>query len=565
MNTAAAAVVAEPALSPIVISDPVFVNTDSGAVAVYGHEHVSKKDLIILAYCLSLPEFSKEMGTGFSNHNVKSVVFRIDNRPKNKDGKPILANCSFDAGAICINLLQTVTAGIEDAMKHGEVSIFASYHRNMILSFLHEIHHLSTLDDIPTDQELIDMAEEDANLWAMDSLISLAKTRDIEPAHHAESSFLAGQLMELLKENTDEWAIEQRRMLDNHIMYLLPETDTKREVPFHTFKGYVQLLAGDVDDPEWKKETILGAGAENPYEAAIRAVSDPIPTVQTPVSAMPNTSPAVLAEHMEMEDPGYEGMGIDPNMVGMGFGMPVNNTFPMGEVPAIPMSVAGLSTSPTPAFNGFPVANANPAPTPMAPMTAPGQAPVYPSTGRTNEQIAEIVKGVYMKCYQHIFTHCGRLINSDYGFSNPKAVYRAAIPRTQAEIAAGVPERFRPFGVALSPEEMEVVVKMECMDINDRYCPNMPTSGGILYGNVMKNTQLPHYKITINMGGMEVVRLLLPQNPATRDSNGQYKKTAAAARAGSAIMYIMEGNDAVVAAGGKKYLFKFVDNQLIAC
>ncbi len=564
MSTAAETAAA-PVLTPAVVSDPVFVQTDSGAVAVYGHEHVSKKDLIILNHCLTLPEFSKEMGVGFSNHNVKSVIFRTDNRPKNKEGKPILANCAFDAGAICVNLLQTVTAGIEDAMKHGEVSIFASYHRNMILSFLHEIHHLATLEDVPTDPDLVDMAEDDAEIWSMDSLIELAKTKDIEPAHHAESSFLSNQLMELLKENTDEWAIEQRRMLDNHIMYLLPETETKKEVPFHSFKGYVQLLAGDVDDPAWKKETILGAGAVNPYDAAIRAISDPIPEVKTPTSAMPNTSPVVLAEHMEIEDPGYEGMAIDPNMMGFGFGAPVNNMFPMGEMPAIPMSVAGLNANPTPAFNDFPVANMNPAPTPTAPMTAPGQVPVFPVTGRTNEQIAEIVKGVYMKCYQHIFTHCGRLMNSDHGFSNPKAVYRMALPRTQQEIEAGMPERFRPFGIALTPEEMAVVVKVECSDINERWCPNMPTSGGVLYGHVMKNTLLPHYKLTINMSGMEVVRLLLPQNPATRDSNGQYKKTAMAARNGSAIMYIMEGNDSVVASGGKKYLFKIVDNQLLAC
>ncbi len=51
MSTAETAVQAE---APVVIvaSDPVFINTAWGAVAVFGHEFVSKKDLIILGLCL---------------------------------------------------------------------------------------------------------------------------------------------------------------------------------------------------------------------------------------------------------------------------------------------------------------------------------------------------------------------------------------------------------------------------------------------------------------------------------------------------------------------------------
>jgi hypothetical protein len=74
------------------IQEPAYIATDSGTVTVYGHEFVSKKDLVILGYCLNMPEFKKDMGTGYSAHNVKSVVFRSDNRPKNSEGKPILAN-----------------------------------------------------------------------------------------------------------------------------------------------------------------------------------------------------------------------------------------------------------------------------------------------------------------------------------------------------------------------------------------------------------------------------------------------------------------------------------------
>jgi hypothetical protein len=554
MSTAAVAPVA-PVSAPIVVSDPVFVNTESGAVAVYGHEFVSKKDLVILAHCLTLPEFSKGMGAGFSPHNVKSVVFRTDNRPKDDKGGPVLANAAFDAGAITVNLLQTVTSGIEDAMKNNQVSIFASYHRNMIMNFLHEIHHLSTLDEVPKDEELKEMAEEDAQLWAMDCLIYLAKTVDIEPAHHAESSFLAGQLMELLAENTDPWAIAQRNMLDNHIMYLLAATDEKKEMAFYNFKGYAQILSGDVTSPDWNKETILGAGALNPFEAAIRAISEVIPAMHTPTSAMINSSAAYNDMQTESEIAMEEDQG-GWHSAEMGMDMePTNTMFPVGVVPVSHMS-APPQPNPTATFNGFPVGQ------PTAPQHH--TQPVASSAGLTNEQIAVIVKGVYDKCYQHIFQHCGRLLNSDTGFSIPKAVYRLEVPLNPEDKTSNA-TKFIPFGIPLTPVEQAVVVGMNCMDVNEHFCSKMLTSGGILFGNTMKNTNLPHYKLYINMGGQIIQRLLLPQNPATRDRAGQYKQTAMAARTGSAIMYVFEGDDAIVAAGGKKLTWKNTNGQWEKC
>jgi hypothetical protein len=522
--------------------DPVFISTDSGAVTVYGHEHVSKKDLIILGHCLSLPEFSKDMAPAASSHNVKSVVFRTDNRPKSTAGEPILANCAFDCGAITINLLRTVSVAIEDAMENNEVSIVASYHRNMIINYLHEIHHLSTLDDVPSDPELKAEVEEDANAWAMDCLIYLAKNTDLEPSHHAESSFLSGQLMELLAENDDEWAIEQRRMLDNHIMYLLPATDTEKELAFYNFKGYIQVLSGDIEGKDWCKDTILGAGAVNPYEEAVKAISTPIPVVHTPVSAMPTTSQVVLDEHMDdmadYTEDYYGGPAVDPNALGFAA---TNTMFPIA---GMAQAMMGMQAAPQEVIVPVPAnpmsAAPNPAPTPQKPAAKP-----YPHTGFTDEQTAEIVFNVFNKCYTHIFTHCGRLLNSDKGFSNPQAVSQIPLPLTEAE--------------------MRVVVKMDCVDGAKRWCPNMPTSAGKLLGGQMLEKGLPYYKLYINMNGQEIVRLLLPQNPNTRDHSGQYKKTAMAARNGSCIMYVFEGNDALVAAGGQKLKWKNVDGTWTKC
>jgi hypothetical protein len=539
------------AAAPAVINDPVFINTEYGAVAVFGHQFVSKKDLVILSHCLNLPDFTGKNG---NNHNVKMVLFRDDNKPKDSKGVPVLANCAFDSGSITINLLQTVTAGIEDAMKNNQVSIFASYHRNLILDYLHEMHHLSTLDAAPTDPEERAEVEDDANAWAMDMLIYLAKRNDIEPAHHAESSFLANQLMELLAENTDSWAIEQRSYLDNHIMYLLAATEEKKEMAFYNFKGYVQILSGDLECPEWNKETILGAGALNPFEAAIRAVSEVIPAMHTPTSAMISTSPTYNDEYIEMEEDqgGWHHAEMEPT----------NTMFPVGVVPATPMS-APPQPNPTPAYNGFPVGNLPAQQTPASAPT-PQATPAASSAGLTSEQIQAIVMGVYSKCYNHVFQYCGRLLDSDTGFSNPKAVYRLEVPLNPEDKTSNA-TKIIPFGIQLTPAEQAVVVGMDCMDVNERYCPKMLTSGGMLYGNVMKNSKLPHYKLYINMGGQIIQRLLLPQNPATSKRDGQYKDTALAARAGSAIMYAMEADDAILAAGGPKWKYKCTDGKWEKC
>ena len=155
---------------------------------------------------------------------------------------------------------------------------------------------------------------------------------------------------------------------------------------------------------------------------------------------------------------------------------------------------------------------------------------------------------MYYKIYNHIFGQCQWQLQSDIGFLRPEAV--AEIP------------------IQLDGEEMQVVVKSDCLDPQGRFCPQMPTSNGQLRGYIASKTKLPMFKIYINDGGQELCRLIMPQNPAKRQGVGPqapYKKTALQARGGSAIMYIMEGNDALAQQTGKKYHCKIVDGQLQAC
>ena len=516
------------AVAPVVVHDPVFINTAWGAVTVYGHQHVSKKDLVILGHCLTMQEFSIENG----DHGVRMVMFRDDNRPfemrKKKDEKgkktvmvkaPLMASCVPDAQAIVINLEHTFLTSAEGASAENEwSSIRACFHRNLILNYLHEIHHMERLHKVGmaelSDEERKDL-EDQAQEWSLTSLYELAKTVDIEPAHHAESSYLSSALMALLAEEKDEWSKRQRHMLENNIMYDFPAEKDKHEgLTLMSFKGVCLLMSGDDhNSPEWKKDTVKSIPVSS------SEVKENIDKVMAPHEPVVSTIAGAFSEQAVAD---AEAMDIpDPNM--MDYGEDDGNYVLWQPTYSAPMATSAPITPDTSMAAEYPIAG-QPTVAPARTTTpAPAQVIVYPPTGLTLEQTRDVVFGVYNKIFDNIFKYCGRLVNSDLGFDNPEAVYTHPIELTELEKA--------------------VVVRCDCLDVNGRWCPIMPTTLQ-LRGFVMKNTRLPAYKIYINKCGYEDIRLLLPQNPATRDSSGNYKKTALMARSGDyCIMYVTEGKN----------------------
>jgi hypothetical protein len=549
--------------APVIAHDPVFINTVHGAVAVYGHEMIAKKDLVILASCLTMEEFGIDEG----DHGVRVVVFRDDNRPIDENG-PLMAACVPDAGAIVMNLIEIFTKATEEALDDPETAIRACYHRNLILNYLHEIHHMEMLHKtgMPTDDERKDELEEMAEEWALSKLFEMAKSIDIEPAHHAESSFLSSNLMTLLVENDDSWAIDQRYMLENNIMYHLAEKDTTPELTFMSFKGVCHLMSGDApEDKAWTTDTIVGALPESELANIIKGVDTDaqVEVKLVPATATPNAateSPFVEddavstvvedAEAVQIPDPGVETVLADPNTQDFG-GFGGQEAFEDPAVVASPAMTALAAANPTlptaPAATGptntmFPVAGAPAAVAPpvapvaaVATQTTPVQA-TLPQTGLTPEQTRDIVFSAFNKIYSHIFTNCGRLLNSDMAFSNHDAVMTMPIQ--------------------LDANEQAVITKMDCLDENGRWCPAMATTNG-LRGYLSKG-KLPFYKLYINNGGFESIRLLMPQNPAKRGGDGQYSKPALQARGGSCIMYVKDVQ-------ADKFAFKCIDGAWQAC
>lgn len=472
------------------IHDPVLLDTVWGSVAVFGHELVSKKDLIILGECLSLPEFTIKQ----ADHRVRSVVFRADNRPCSVEtGHPILANCSFDAGAICVNLQETFRASKENALENPSVSVVASFHRNMILSFLHEIHHLAVLDGTPDN---IEEAETEAEEWAWARLVQLAQTVNVEPAHFSECSFLNGKLSVL--NSSDDWSKDQYSMMDHRIMYTIGLNG------YFTFKGYIRLIDGGKEsNPIWSK-------------------------------IIPVDSPAIISKPVCIKPvPEYR---IDEQVY-----IPVQQPAPPSTPPTPPVEVEYEEKYPQ--YNNYddddgvtyePIqSSVQPTVQPtMQPSVVTAQQPVVkPTTVQFGSTLsaaerAKIVIGVYERCNAFIFDNCKQIMNSDQAFENP--------------------EKVMSHGIQLTELERSIIVKMDCQDINGRWCPTKSTADGMLFGGVMKNTRLPYYKLFINMGaGIQKCRLLLPQNPAKLTKEGEYTFPAQQTREGNEILYINEGDDVV--------------------
>lgn len=550
---------------PVVANDPAFIDTPFGPVVVFGHHLVSKKDLVILGHCLNFSgaEFVK------SGSTIKSLLFRDDNKPK--EGKtPVLGNVSFDHNSIAINLMKIVSDAIDESINHNEVAIVATYHRNLIITILHEIHHLSALDAFPTDPTAAQEEEDAAEAWAKERLFEMAKTVDIEPAHHSESPFLCKQLYEVLADDGDSWAVQQRKMLDNHLYFFIPENvkKGKNELAIYSFKEYMRFQSPDFDNKAWINTTIMPVAHMAPAAPAA-PITSPYsfaPSIPTPVapSVAPTNTAAEMQSfanvfpeedaydgYMEMEYDGTEGFAVDmtgDTFGGMSFEQLPGRTLPAQANPSQPLFQQTASQAFAPQFQPQPQQQVAQQYQAAAPQTQPQKVElkkIYQDNGLTDDQIAEIAKGVYHKIYNHLFGTCGPRVDSDIPFDFPKLVYQQGIPLTE--------------------EEQKVVVKMDCFDVQGRLCDGtlLSESKGMLHGKTTSKIELPSYKIYLNVHGYEMCRYIFPQSTKTPNGKDGLTKPALDARAGAAIMYVKEGNDAVIKAGGKTWLWKIVNGKLM--
>lgn len=560
---------------------PMFIPTKFAAVAVYGWQHISKAMLNIICMVMTLQLWEKA-----GDHGVR--VITIGDLQLEDGHQAEMWPGGKHVGVDLLNIFKSACKRTQTTQPSS--SIYTWYVLNILLSVLHEAYHLSCHavgGNIGSEDE----AEE----WAHEQLLDLAKTFNVEPEEWVNEPFFKDAVIvgfESTPAEHEHWVQDQQYMLDNRLFFYKPESDGEVAIKYHTFKDYIHALMSTDEpaDESWMGEPIpvppiARAAADIPQQeaAVVGGATEAMNIMADQATNMGVTTP--LAEAIPMPAP----VVTYPDSITVGTQEYVNQHNAGGNTVVVPSvnqdsafaegyedmeDVSGFDDTdkvydyvereitgqpqrfiptpiaqPTPGAPGTPfIPNTQPVGTNVQPAApAPGpEVNVYNPTSLDDNTLVGVIQGLYHKIYNHIFGYCGAYAG---GFTHPSKVYEVAIE--------------------LDEREAEAIVKMDCLDANGRWMPNFPAKYELegvvkarILGATTKSTGMPYYKLFINANGRELCRFIIPQNPQKRGNGGQFSKPALAAQSGSRILYIMEGNDAIVNAGGKKVLCKIVDGTM---
>ena len=491
--------------------DPIWLNTVRGAVTVYGHKLISKHTLNIIGACLNLPEF-EEM-----DHGLYEIVF-TDKEVLDTEDNKVYAMFYPEPKAIVVSLPKIWDNAIEEALAEDKhISAVCAIHHNLLFHIFHDIHHAASH---AAEVDIFDETEDEENKaseWSNEKIVELAKIVDIEPTWQDEpwfSPLIKEFFLTPASDEKDPNVLEAKEMIEKEIL-IRDKEEGKEDLIITSFREFVKLLN---DDPEGWDGQILTKNFLSETVGNEKIVEKPLP-----VGLKERIKEIIPTNKEDFYPPWTENEGV---MFG-------------GE---------GIKTTDHPetmvaaAFGGNPVPTNQPAP--ILPVQ---QAQAFPTvTPETNvilpgvPDAAKIIHKVFMACYQHIFTNCKMLTNSDVGFQNPEFVLST------------------PVDLNSIPGATEIIVGA---DINDPqtggYQNKVPIVNGMLFGNLKKNTMLPGYTLLININGEYSTRALIPQNPATGST------TAIRARAGNAIMWIIDGSKA--RDDGARWKYKIENGIITPC
>lgn len=555
------------------------LKTKARDVLVVGTELVSARFLDVVKYVIDFIADGEDHGVNSIILSDLDVPITLDSDEKSGYTQ-VMADACMHAGAITINLEQTMQRCIEAVLEADTFSLYGVWWHNMIVNVIHEILHCADFIQDAKPQHWLanyllnkegfaDQMEKEVEKTADAIMKSLAQQVDIEPPVWGEEPYFAGQAMELYsgEDGASQTAI---RWLNDRVFIYTCDPDTKDPAPICDFRGYMQAMSGDpADDDNWSAKLLVidgdvaaaGEKLANGFQAAVEQTQNAAEeaVMETAVQD-PDAMDVMDVEYDELD----EGpAGVEDSVEGVMFGAAQGGFMgAFGMADASPMPSIPTSAAPTPPPQqapatqtpladevagsfGFgpngastaPTTNVGPAPQPAAaPQYQPAASPQVQNLsnlGLDPDEVRRRFFSVASKIYNHVFTACeprGGSLEAEWvkGFDNPDAVTKQPI--------------------MLTAEESQVVVACDGMDDMGRWMRQRPTNDGKVFGMVTSKQGIPMYKLYINFNGHQLCRILLPQNPNIRNDANYLKTTAQAARSGQAIMYIREGDDAVKAA-----------------
>jgi hypothetical protein len=501
------------------------MDTAGGSVHIANSKFVTPKTLGIFKAILD----------GFSDggHGLSTIMFRDDGFPVVGDGENITTWAYFpDTQTAVCNMRDLVENAFAITRRHEEdktiyIGLRTLIWKGLIEGFAHELHHCQSFitGEITrkSDDETKQAEEEEANQYAVDMMVKLAQTIDVEIdlgeklekilAEFWQSEF--DEAAESDDEKDERWANVQSLMMDKGWTYHIdkdPELDGK-SVTLNTMKEYLAWVNGaSLDDDEWSLET-TGIIQE--------VVEEPAKPVYTQAEAdMVDNSYYDMCDEESYEE--AMAMAETPGMQGTTqFGAPQTVGF---QAPQFTQPVATpqqgsfqaqqqIQTQPQTQFQpqaggsmptGFQPPNIQQNQNPAAAVPGVGTYPPH------NQDMQSVLRSFYEKCFVQIFTRCGW---DGMTFTNKMAV------REQ---------------IHLTPAECDIVKHMVMQDDMGTY-KTMEVQGWVS-GKFMDRQQLmPGFELTLAApDGSAIIRKLLPQNP------NKQSKPAELTRQGWCIMWIID-------------------------
>lgn len=611
------ATIREPMASEPGCDTAVTLKTKWADVSVYGHHLMSPKDIEVLHACLTAKEwdnsdhgvrvvvfrddnFPREEKTG------KSVLANCT-----FDSRAMAINLSYHWQRAMRAAVLSPARCIHSVWHQ---LLIETYFHEMA----HLAPRVNALDRVNMDSQDQALEDEHAEAFAFGALLDLAKNVNIEPDLWSEGPFFRLKVNSMLTrtmgeedelEDVDGWFNDQEWMLDNHVFFSLKAVPGETHpVTYASFKRFCECIAPE-DDGGWNKNTLgtleepalneklLQEEADRVYDTLMakgvdeealieEALGDKLDDYKPPVDTemakaitqifgmtdltmdQKATMVAALTNNASMDaiqtlmDTPVETVTV-PNTGGaQKLAAPASEAI-IDVEPTPREGDFGMymdfideecGVEPTPKYEGEATTPASTTPptqpeptegfmTGLAPSETQAESPQVnrklKPTGLDAAQTDLILRTIYRKVYDFLFSECQPCHQE-----GPKVAFKWA----EGAISQYIP---------LTEQEKLVCFKMDHHDMNGRWCPEVPTTKGLLGQTnegilkrnnkaVNKDELLPEYKLYFNFCGTEICRSLKPQNPSNRkvwgDPTSPYQDSAIRAQKGAHIMHIMEGD-----------------------
>jgi hypothetical protein len=509
---------------------PMLLDGRDATVAVIGSDLISREVLLVVGEIVDHQSWEKDPG-------IRSIVFRDDGFPvrQSDPAELLLGVADPDAKAIVINLQRCFEEAVRVTKETVEASVYSAYLFNVWATVAHEAYHLHLRATPDERTELLGQSEaerklEDSNAdrFALELIYGIAEEVRIEPGEWVNEPYFAKAIDAEFASTAAEdehWVKAQKHLLDDRLFFL--GSDTENPLPIHTMKHYVMYH----NEPKSKTpDADFLAKWDRTDEPICDRIIDLTLRAEEinpkPVNTNTNTEPidvafaVVNSDEPEFDDDTFE----DAEYSGFPEVTPATGSTGIPEASGFGGTGAAtaMASQPAPQYQPTP---------PVAPQVQPEAT--LPVTSMSNQQLTQVISGLYVKLHNHIFAYCGF--------------------RQGGEFMAG--DKIMEIPVQLTPQEREVVIGYNCKDMQGRWCPGCSTSDGLLRGYTRsRQPKLPMFEVFLNFNGVQVQRRIMPQNPTTNS------RTAEAARNGSRITWIMEADNTKI--NGPKDLYKgrVVDN-----